>query len=113
MSNYKRTTDDVWDEKMEDRGWNAPDGMHKPTHEEVAPLPFSEEEYKALLLALSKKALETSDPETCATYFEVQRRGVWGNHYPLIPELQEVEETLWQMGMNKKTDEESRSGRQR
>lgn len=106
MTSEFRTADKVLREKYEDRGWNQETDIDmnlEPT-EQINPLPLSQEEYERFSLLLAKLALHDKDPKLCEMYFDLQRRASYGNGYPFIEELSEIEQEMWSFGTGEKME---------
>ncbi len=64
----------------------------------VTPLPLSEEEYQTFSILLGNLALRDKNKELCALYFNLQRRADYGNNYPRVEAMKEVEPLIWELG---------------
>ncbi len=108
MSKEYRTAYDVFKEKYEERGWDQDQELGLDTRdksvEPIKPLPLSEEEFRNFSLLLAKLALQDKDPALCETYFELQRRAVYGNKYSPIEGISQIEQEMWSLGTGEKTE---------
>lgn len=102
------SAEDVLREKYEERGWIEDIDLKIKPREEIKPLPISEEEYQKLMFLLAKIVLQDRDEKLCETYFELQRRAIYGNSYSSIEELKEVEEEMWNIGTKEFADEQGK-----
>lgn len=95
----KRTTGYVLHEKLQDRGWGpyAPDEF-KGEGLQVEPLAYTYEEFETFLRLLSKLILTEQNPALVDLYEAIIRRGTLGNKYPIPNSLQEINETIWNIG---------------
>ena len=98
MTREIRTADEVLQEKREERGWDQDQDTVIRLREEIKPLPITEEEYRSVSLLLAKLALYDQDPKLCEMYFDMQRRASYGNGYPLMEEMSEIEQNMWSLG---------------
>ena len=103
----KKSADEVLREKREERGWDEKSEDIRNI-ERIAPLPLSLEEYKFFCLLLSKLALQDQNSEYCEMYFELQRRATYGNHYPLLKEMAELEQEMWSLGTGEIIEQNNR-----
>lgn len=89
------------EKKYEDRGWNQGERIDitEGSEHKIMPLGISLEKYQTFSLILSELALLDKSPDLCALYFELQRRATYGNHYPILEDMSEVERKMWDIGM--------------
>lgn len=103
MAEQFRTTNQVLQEKLEDRGWKE---ENMKLREQIKPLPLTEEEYRSFSILLAKMALYDKDPNLCEMYFDMQRRASYGNRYPLMEEMAEIEKNMWSLGTGETIENE-------
>lgn len=102
MENYQKSANEVVKEKYEDRGWSDKKIDDNLPKEKIESLPISEEDYQKFSCLLAKLALKDNNKELCATYFEIQRRAIYGNGYKTIKGMKSIEERLWTLGTGEK-----------
>lgn len=64
----------------------------------IPPLGISYEEYEGCLLVLAKEALENNDPKACQKYFEFKKRATFGDGYPEIEGMEQIEKQMLTIG---------------
>ena len=90
-------------EMIGDRGWNEQNELDEIKNApQIKPLPIKEEQYRACVITLAKKALYYNDPNACEEYFELKRRALHGNHYSEIAGMEEIEIQMWEIYHRKK-----------
>ena len=62
--------------------------------EEIMPLKISYEQYEGCMLVLAREAIENNDPKTCQKYFEFKKRATFGDGYPEIEGMENIEKRL-------------------
>lgn len=102
----EKSADEVFIEKRVERGWNQDDQNISPREREpLKPLPLTNEEYQTFQAILRKLALYERKPELCDLYFELERRATYGNKYPQSEGVEEMEQELWNIGMERNETE--------
>lgn len=105
MSREQKSADEIMNEKIEERGWNEMYQYHNQKDSRyIEPLDMTEDEYIAYSKEVAIKAIENQDPNLCEEYFELQRRAVYGNHYNIIKDMEELEEQMWILGTGEKIE---------
>lgn len=105
----KKSADEVFEEKRDERGWDRDDGNTRPRKTEpVIPLPLTNEEYQMFQSILRKLALYERNPDLCDLYFELDHRATYGNNYPQSEGVEEIEQELWNIGTNRSEIETTR-----
>jgi len=102
-----RTTEDVRNEKNEDRGWHQgyEIGSKKNYPDSIPPLPLSEAEYHTMALLVSKIAIQDESEQYASIYFDLQRRATYGNRFSQPQGMEEVERVMWSLGSTSKNTE--------
>lgn len=104
MSREQKSGDEIYNEKIEERGWNEMYQIQPKKNRDIEPLDMTEEEYIAYAKEIAMKAIENQDPDLCEEYFELQRRALHGNHYSIIQGMDELEVQMWMLGTGEKIE---------
>lgn len=93
----EKKLEDAKKAKFEDRDW--PLNLYKTKHclPHIEPLPLSLEEYQIFSQILAKLTIAEQNPSLSSLYFEIQRRGTYGNNFP-VTVGEEIEKEMWQLG---------------
>jgi len=98
----EKSADQVLQEKRIERGWDQEEKNATTREvEPVEPLPLTNEEYQTFQAILRKLALYERNPELCDLYFELDHRATYGNCYPQLDGVGEIEQELWNIGTNR------------
>ena len=63
-------------------------------HEEINPLKISYEQYNGCMLVLAREAIENNSTEACQKYFELKKRATFGDKYPEIEGMEDIERQM-------------------